>query len=314
MATLSATEILVDTLDAFRMEVPMLNAFSTDFSTATAVKDQIIMAHVSGLPAVQSYDATTGFKANAATADSLLTDVPVTLDQLKHVPIKVSYLTQLASKKNLYLEAIRNYAYVLGKSVVDYALTKVVAAQFSYTVTEAVANTTLDTLENVRTKLNANAAAPSGRFGLVNSAVSGALLTDQRISSALFYGQLNGNRGYRTLQNVAGFENVWEYPDLPSNAENLTGFFGDRRAVIVASRLPDINIELAQSMGIPQIAAFDIVSDPQTGLSLLGISWQEAGTFDVYVTVAILYGVTAGRQSGAAANATDKAGVRLITA
>ena len=37
------------------------SAFSTDFSSKTAVKGDKITAHISTLPAVQDYDATTGF-------------------------------------------------------------------------------------------------------------------------------------------------------------------------------------------------------------------------------------------------------------
>lgn len=101
--TLSVPEILMDVLDAFKTEIPfMLDAFTTDFSSETAVKGDSITAHVSHLPAVKNYDPTLGFSANAATADSLLEDVPLTLSGFKHVPVKITWLTQLASKIPLY--------------------------------------------------------------------------------------------------------------------------------------------------------------------------------------------------------------------
>jgi hypothetical protein len=304
--TLTTTEILQDTLDAFKAMVPMLKAFSTDFSNARSRKGETIIAHISGLPSVQSYDNTSGFDLNHTDADSLLTDVPVVLDQLKHVPVRVKYLTQLASRKNLYQEAVRNYAYVLGKSIVDAALAKVVVANFTHKSVVAPANYTYETLENVRTSLNDQDAAQFGRFGIVNSAVATALQIDQRIASRDYYSQLNGGNAYRTFTNVAGFSNIWEYPDLPT-AENLEAFYGDRRAIVVASRLPDVQ-DAASSLGIPSIAKFETITDPETGLSLLGISWQKAGTFDVITTIAALYGIAAGAQGGAADSITDKAG------
>lgn len=314
MATLSVTEILMDTLDAYKQMVPMLSAFSTDFSSATAVKDQQIIAHIAGLPTVQDYDVNQGgFKNGATAVTDLLTDVPVTLDRLKHVPVKVAYLSQLASRKDLYKEAIRNNAYVLGKSMVDYALTLAVAANFTHESAFAVNDSDLDALEHIRTDLNGQSAAPVGRFGFVNSTVSAVIQADERVASGDYYGQLNGGSGYRRFTNIAGFENVWEYPDFPANGENLTGFFGDKRAVVIASRRPDMQ-NLAQQLGIPTVMRFESVTDPETGLTLTGIAWQEQGTADVYVSVAVLYGAKAGAQGGAADSKTDKSGHLLVTA
>lgn len=312
-ATLTVDEILMDVLDAFKTSVPWLAAFSTDLSSKTARKGDKITAHISILPTVQAYDANQGgFKNGATDVANLLADVPVTLDQFPHVPIKVGWLTQLSSKKPLYKEAIRNYAYVLGKSVVDTALTKVVAANFHYTEALANPNVTLDSLEVFRTHLNAQKAAQLGRFGLVNSDFAAALQNDDRVKSSLFYGQLNGNQGYRHFQNIAGFANVWEYPDFPANAENLSAFFGDPRAIVIASRRPDFS-NAASDLGVPEVMSFFPIEDPDTGLFMLGVGWQEAGTGDVYVSVCILYGVAAGKQGGANDAITDKAGYRVTT-
>jgi hypothetical protein len=311
MATLNVNEILQDTLDAFKASVPMLGAFSTDFSTGTAVKDTQIIAHISSLPTASTYDNTTGFLNGVQEADALIADVPVTLNQLKHVPIRVKYITQIASKKDLYREQIRNYAYVLGKDMVDYCLGLVTPANITHGKAEPIANTTLDTLESVRSALTTQKASSMGRFGVVNTSFAGALQADTRIASGDYYGQLNGTTGYRTFKNIAGFENVYEYPDLPATG-NLSGFFGERRAIVVASRLPEVN-SMANQLGIPSIANFYTVTDPETGLSLLGIAWQQPGTFDVIVTAALLYGASVGAQGGAADSITDKAGYRVYT-
>lgn len=315
MATLTVNEIMMDTLDAFKTVVPMIRAFSTDFSSKTAVKGDTITAHISGLPSVADYNATTGFVNGAVEAETLLTDVPVVLDQLKHVPVKVDWLTQLASKKPLYLEAIRNQAYVLGKSVIDAAMAKFTAANITHKVTSAAANTQYETLEAIRTQLNSQSAASAGRFGFINSTVAGYLQQDPIISSGDYFGQRNGGQGFRNWQNIAGFENIWEYPDLPT-AESLTGVFGERRLVTVATRLPDFsnNDAVAGALGIPRVMRYYPIQDPETGLALLGVAWQAAGTGDIYVSACVLYGTAVGTQGGAADAITDKAGVRLATA
>lgn len=314
-ATLTVGEIMQDTLEAFKVQLPMLmNGFSGDFSSATAKKDETITSHIRGLPSVQDYDATSGYALNQVEGDALLTDVTVSMNRLKHVPVRVKYLTQLASKKNLYREAIADQAYVLGKSVVDYALSLVVEANFSYEKVESTANTTLDTLEAIRSGLNTNGAMQSGRFGIVNTPTAAALQADTRVASADYYGQLNGATGYRTFRSIAGFQNVYEYPDFPANSISLAGFFGDRRGIHIATRIPSNDSELAAAIpGLPPKAKFEVVTDPDSGLSLLGIYWIADGTFDVWCTMALLYGATAGAQGGGAGTKTDKAGYKLTT-
>lgn len=313
MATLSATEILQDTLDAFKAMVPMLSAFSTDFSAAPTRLNDTITAHISGLPSVQDYDATSGYELNNVEADSLLTDVSVALNRHKHVPVRVKYLTQLASRKNLYAEAIKNQAYVLGKSVVDYALTLVTDANVTNETVESTANTSYETLEKVRTALNTQDASQIGRFGIVSSAFAQAIQTDSRVGSGDYYGQLNGATGYRNFRGISGFENLWEYPDMPTNSINLAGVFGDRRLITVATRLPDVQGDLASALGVPATSRFEVATDPETGLSLLGVYWQKQGTLDVWMTIALIYGATCGTAGGSANTRTDPAGHKVVT-
>src|ERR1700752_2556902 len=118
--TLSATELLVDVLEAFKKKFPMLKFFSTDFSSAAAVLNQQVIARITQLPSVQTYDTTNGYDNSSLDSKSAIVDVPVTLDQHKHVPVKILYLDRIASKIDLYNEAITNIGYVMGKSVIDY--------------------------------------------------------------------------------------------------------------------------------------------------------------------------------------------------
>lgn len=311
-ATLATAEILADTLDAFKVAFPMLKSFGTDFSSETVKKDQQVIAHIASVPSVQDYDGTTGFQANAADVTGLFVDVPITMNKLRHVPVKIAYLSSLASKKDLYKEAVRNIAYALGKDVVDYGLSLAVAANFSYSATAGLANTSKDTLDAITKDMNSRGAAAMGRFGIVNGDVYNKLEEDARIASGDYHGQKRTSGAYGRLSGVSGFENIWEYPSLPSTG-NMTGFFGDRRAIVFASRLPNDIQQVAADAGVPAVARFETMTDPDSGLSFLGIAWQQQGTFDVYLTIAALFGASAGKQGGAAAAICDKAGVILKT-
>jgi hypothetical protein len=307
----------MDVLEAFKLEIPMLfepGGFATDFSSKTAVLNDKITAKISHVPVTATYDPTPGkgFYNGAQDVTTLIEDVPVTLNQFLHVPIKVSWLTQLSSKIPLYQEAIRNYAYALGKAVVDQSLQQITGANFSNSVTVPVANVTLDTAEAIRTQMNAQKAMGRGRYMLCGSPFATALQNDDRVKSNLFYGMLNGDRGYRMFKNLAGFGWIMEYPDFPSG-NNLLAFGGDSRAIVVASRRPDFS-NVAEELGVPKVMEFYPIQDEESGLFMTGVGWQEVGTGDVYVSAALLFGIGAGSQGGGAGKITDSAGVIVKSA
>lgn len=315
MATLSATEIVQDTLEAFKVRFPMLtggNGFSTDFSGSPARYNDQIIAHVRTLPSTQSYDATNGYQANGSEASSLLTDIPVTLNNHKHVPVKIDHIDVLSSRKDLYRGAIADMAFVLGKAIVDDALAEVKAANFHYGANVTVTNTDKTTLDAATKKLNELGASPMNRFAIVNSGFYNALEADARISNSEYHGQQRAGNAYGSLVNLSGFANVWEYPDLTTAAaESINAFCSARGSVCIASRIPSDPSELASSIGIPKIANFTPVTDPDSGLTLLGIEWMDAGTFDIWLTVTLIWGVTAGANGGSAGAIMDKAGYRV---
>jgi len=80
-----------------------------------------------------------------------------------------------------------------------------------------------------------------------------------------------------------------------AKTDNITGFFGSREAVAIKTGIPSDSLELAASIGIPVPARSEVVTDPDSGLSMIAYYWFENGTMDAYVTLAVLYGATAGQ-------------------
>lgn len=313
-ATLTATEILTDTIDAFWQMFPMLKTFSTRFTADRVALGQTLIGHIRTLPVASTYDAAQGgYKNGANDAAALLADVPVVVNQHPHVPLKISHLVNIQSQKDVYQNNINDAAYVLGKSIVDFCLSKVTAANFSHKTTQAVPDTDRDTLGAIRKAMNI-AGAGSPRVGIVNSDVYEQLDSDVRIASRDFYGQATGGNPLGRLKAVAGFSDIFEYPPLPGNGENLSGVFFDPRAIVLVAGLPDHNLTLAKSLGLPEVMRSEIITDAETGLSFMGLMWQEQGTADVYMTVTLIYGAAAGKQAGGADTICDQAGHRLVTA
>lgn len=316
-ATLTVTEILADTMEAFKLQLPMLSSFSSRFTSKKVVKDGTLIGHIRTLPTASTYDANAGgYKNGATSAANLLTDISITVDQHPHVPIKVTNLSNIAAQKSVYQDNIRDAAYVLAKAVLDNVLGKFVAAVFSERTIQAVADSDSDTLGAIRKKMNIKNGGGIPRAAIVNSDVFDVLDSDTRIISRDVYGQATGGLPLGHLKNVKGFSDIWEYPGLPTNGENLTGVFFDPRAVALVTGLPNHNFDLARELGLPQVMRDEVLTDPDTGLSFMGLLWQEQGTGDIYMTVTLLFGAAAGKllDGNAAGIATDYAGHRLVTA
>lgn len=96
--------------------------------------------------------------------------------------------------------------------------------------------------------------------------------------------------------------------------ENTTGLFFERRAIAVLAGIPAGTPELAAAFGIPQVMAFTSMTEPESGFSASLVRWQQAGTGDLYVSPAAIWGSALGRQSGTADGIVDRAAIRLITA
>ena len=302
---LAPSEILVQTLDALKVRVPTLGMMSTDFSDSRSRKDQTIRGHIRTLPTVGDYGAS-GYFSNANDAQTLLTDVDVTLDQHKHVTLNLTHLKMLSDDKRN--SQISDSAYVLGKSIVDNALGKVLAANLTNTEIISTANSDFDALNSARKNLVSQGANVDNLYGLVNSDFAETLNADTRIASRDYYHQEATTSGLSVLRGVSGFQEIREYSGLPANGESLSGVFFDPRAIVVATRLPSDSTDLAASLGVPNVANTTTVTDPESGLSFLGVMHMQPGTLDLFLTVTVLYGTKVGGTE------LNNAGYRITTA
>ena len=314
MPTLTPTAILGDIVAAVAVQSPFLGRIASDFTAEPLKKGQTAIAHVASRPSVIDYDAAEGYGESAAETSSLFADRSVVINRHKHVPIKLSYLSTLTDQKDVYNHAIMEAAASLGKAVVDDGLALALDANFSQKTIETVANTDRDTLGSIRKAMNKVGALTTGRTALVNSDVFESLAADPRIASSDYYGQQPGEEALGMLRNVAGFGQILEYPDLPANGENLTGVALDPRAMCIKTGIPNDMQAMQADLGIPSIANIETITDPDSGLTLMGIFWQTPGTFDLMMSVTLMWGWSVGSDGGADGALLDYAGHRLVTA
>lgn len=311
--TLTTDRILRKTLGAMKKRVPALNHFAFDEQPQQHRYNQTVKAHIRTLPTVQNYvEGSGGYKNGATEAGTLLKDVPVTLDQWKHVPLKLGHEEVLTDEK--IDVAIEDAAYVLGKSIVDAALAKVVDANVTQETIETIANTDRETLGKVRKAMNGVGADTENRFGVVSSDFMEALLSDARISSRDYYGQQAEGGALGVLSNLSGFRRIEEYPDMPDNSINLEAVFYDPRAFVVSTTVPTRTDEIADLFGIPKSMSFETMQDPETGIYLMLYKFMEEGTGNLFMGVASIYGTAVGAQGEAAGSLTDYAAHKVVNA
>lgn len=97
-------------------------------------------------------------------------------------------------------------------------------------------------------------------------------------------------------------------------AENLIAFAFDKRAFAVLAGIPEGMVtDYADTLGIPKTVIFDVLKDPESGMSMAAAKWQAAGTANFYWCPTFVWGASMGKQAASAAQGalTDKAGLRI---
>lgn len=309
--TLSVPELLQTVLASFKTQFMDLVGCTTDFDSSTATLNSTVTGHISHLPTVGNYDAVLGWAGGAANAEDLLEDVPIVLSKLKHVPVQIKLLTKLGSKQDLRPNP-DDIAFTLVKYVTDDIIGQALTNISNHTVI-GVGGMWLDAFEGLRSECNTQKLGQP-RYCILNTALAGALNADDRTLDARYYGGAQKEQeaeGLRRWADLAGFKRVWEYPDFPNGSYGGLGF-DQRLACLSVRAISDKKFNAAKMLGIQEIMAFDQVSD-DSGLSLTGVSWQQPGTGDVFVSIAILYGLFVGTNGGAALSGTDLAGLLIKT-
>lgn len=314
MPTFTTTQVLADVAAAIAVETPMLSLVASDFTAERLKKGQSAIAHIGSRPSVIDFDAAEGYGESAAETSSLFADRTITINKHKHVPLKVSYLRAISDQKEVYNRAIAEAAAALGKAVVDDGLALVLDANFSQSTTETHANTDRDTLGAIRKAMNKLGAPTQNRFAVFNSDAFESLDADSRIASRDYYGQMTGGSALGILNNVAGFQQVIEYPDLPTNSENLSGVALAPDAMVVKTGIPQDSEDIREALGIPAIANFETITDPDSGLTLMAVYWQAPGTFDIHMSITLIWGWSVGKAGGSDGALTDYSGHRVVTA
>jgi hypothetical protein len=289
LGTLSSSLVTLRMFEFLRFQFgPIFRAVSRDFSADAAKLNQQIISRVASVPTVADYSTADGYVSTDATT----TDVPVTINRHRHVTMEFNINELTSTDRNLVDEQVGPAAYAIGLDLVTSLMALITPANFANFTVETVANTQRSTLGKLRKALNLRGVSPMGRLSVFNSDAFEKLTDDQRIVSADFNagnGQVNRAIGF--LSNVGGFENVFEWPQLPT-ANSLTGFAGTADALLVAARVPRDPAALVP--GLTMAGEVDVVTDPETGLSVQVRRWYDMQKGKLFFSIVLMYGVAVG--------------------
>jgi phage I-like protein len=240
LGSLASTLVATRTLELLTLKFPLLQSILTDFSDQIVSYLDTLKSRFIGIPTVQTFNTTTGWPTDS---DVTTTDVSITYNQFKGVPIKFLGHEIAGTVRRLFDEIAPAQAYALGKNIVDYIYTLITAANFTATPISAGLGTFgRATVIDIGGGLDDAANPDTGRFLLLNRPYFSGLSKDAAlIQLDTFQKAMMIQKGLEnsSLQQVEGFE-VIKAVNLPATvigAKVLKGFGGTRSAIALAARL-----------------------------------------------------------------------------
>jgi hypothetical protein len=279
---INLAQIAEEALITLSAEMPIVSAFTTDFSSDVADVGESVSTRVA--TAVSAGDATSGYSATDVTS----TAKTITLNKHKHFTAAFTDL-EIAKGGMDMLERtfVRPAVHSVVNAMMDDLLALAVAATYSAEVTVVAGSFGADDVADLAGDLTTLNVPKADRALVIKPAYYANLAQDNAIQASYAYGGPGSIRD-NAVPKVHGF-NVYEYSDIPANSENLEGFACGPEALIIAGRQPALPENWA--------GAVESVQDPDTGVTLQLRNWYEGKDGAQYITATLIYGVAAGTAS-----------------
>ena len=288
---INLAQIAQQTLETLSAEMPIVSAFTTDFSSDIADVGESVSTRVAS--AVSAGDATSGYSATDVTS----TAKTITLNKHKHFTAKFTDL-EIAKGGLSMLERtfVRPAVHSVVNAMMDDMLALVTDTNFADEVDVAAANFGADEVADLAGDLTTKNVPKSDRALIIKPTYFANLAQDNAIQASYAYGNTSAIRD-NVVPRVHGF-NVYEYSDIPANAYNigspavshsLQGFACGPEALLIAGRQPALPENWA--------GAVESVQEPGTGVTLQLRNWYEGKDGAQYITATLIYGVATGTDS-----------------
>ena len=289
LGTLAPDVIALDVLQFLLKKYPILTMFATDFSNEPAKFNARVVTRVPVLPAVQSFSQAAGYAGTAATT----TDVPVTLNNFRHVTLSFFDDEMSSTSRNLVEEQVGVAAAALGKDAADKLIANIIAANFAQHAVTTDASYTRAKLVAARQAL-VTAGAIGNKVSILDAAAWAQLAQDPVIINTFNIGVSDASLSFTdgVMNGVGGFDKIVEYADLALTDATLTGFFGTKSSLVMCGRVP--SDPTAYLPDIPINGIIKNVTDPSTGLTMQYRYHYQVDKGRLDMTLAWIFGTAPG--------------------
>lgn len=286
LGSLTSDLVVLKALDLLKLTFPALTRVSTDFTAANAKYGQTVQSRLVTVPSVGTYSTSTGYGVSAATT----TDVPVVINNHKHITISFNANELGGTGRDLFGEQVEAMNYALGKNLVDALYALFVIGTYTNATTIATASLTRITGPlAIASAMNARGVPGMRRTLLLSSAAFAKLAEDSTIMALGQYQSPELITEYQ-LPKVAGLQPI-EAVNLPSTG-NMTGFAFSPDAAVIATRLP---ADYTQALPGSGYGSVQTITNPDTGISVLKTDFIDHTLGSANSRIAWMYGVAAGQ-------------------
>ena len=239
------------------------------------------------------------------------TDVDVKMDQHKAVELEFPVNRLASTLRNLMAEQYSAQMYSLAETINKFMLTKLFAATWTGTVTTKVLGQfSLTGMVGIKLAMTLGKVPDVGRFILLHSIYHDQMLTDTNLvtakailalinknMSAFESGELPVLYGVKPLESqlAASKSGSLVSPTDPATVGSVAdkvGFAGNSSSALFVARVPQDYTKIIE--GIPATAAMEIVTEPDSGLSLLVCKYVNHEKASVSQRCALMYGAAQG--------------------
>lgn len=300
--TYVSTLVAIRTLELLTLNFPLLSSIWTDFSDQVVTYGDTLITRTVGIPAVATYNTSTGWPT-PSTATT--TDVSITYDQFKGVPIQFQAHVIGSTVRRLFDEVAPAQTYALGKDIVDYIYALITSAYTNTSTAVGLGTFGRSTVIDVGGILDDAANPDMGRFLLLARPYYSALSKDNAIIQLATFQKaelITQGMSPTTMQDVEGFR-VIKAVNLPATSiggKTLKGFAGTKSSLVLGTRL---SADYVNALPGASNGTLQVVTTPG-GFSANLVQYVNHGAATAVQRLEIMYGASRG-QIAAGATITD---------
>jgi len=239
------------------------------------------------------------------------TDKSVTLDQFQATEVEFPVSLLGGTIRNLFAEQYGAQTYSLAQAINEHVLAGIFSSTWSgikSSYVKALNSWNLSGMIGVKNAMTIAKIPDVGRFALMHSFYHDKLLEDSNLlsakailalinkdSSGFESGEVPTLFGVKPLESQlsaatsAGALTTWT-DDTDPGTTNIVGFAGNMSSYLFVSRPPQDWTTTLTQLGIPTTASVRLVTEPDSGLTVMVFSYADNGKMSISQRVCVMWG------------------------